>query len=421
MARAATRPGPPTLLFGVFGGGESSAENTTALLDDYIEAQGKVTPRFLFALDKEVWTDSQQAIVDYAIEKGYDYDVVYQTTPRTRDLKAVLDKAAISEKAEGDDAPLTQDILADTFLGRLFTAKESQLLFLWLDDADGNPDEYDQRVLTAAGDNGIVLLDVLNGLDHILVDGNGSGGDEPDPEDTGDGDGDGNAGGEDEGPTIEEISEWPERRIREYAKECELDEAVADKVGKDDLLAWIKGDLDDIAIAAKAEEPEDGGKAAEAPARGRRRGAAAKDEGDEAQTRVTPERAREIREEVEKEKPTSRRRGKTDPEPETEPEPPTGEDTGETAVDRLRDALTEWAVTVNDDADGADEAFVAVADALADVIIDRIAARIEREPETSEIRKEIAPPRPPGKPRKDGAAPVRRETAPTPPRRRRSG
>ena len=37
------------------------------------------------------------------------------------------------------------------------------------------------------------------------------------------------------------------------------------------------------------------------------------------------------------------------------------------------------------------------ADRIADIIIDRIAKRVESEPVDSEVRKQVAPPRPPGR------------------------
>lgn len=405
MARSASRPGPPSLLFGVFGQGEVAEENFTSMMDDYIEGQGKITPRFLFFLDKDMWTDTVAMIHAYVNEKGYEYDVVYDATPRAKALKDVLEGAANSEKAEGDDAPLTQDILADIFLGRLMTANDAVLLFLWAGDEDGV--EYDQRVLTVAGDNSVTALDVCEELNVIDIAPAANSDTEPEPaadepaaEPAGD-----------DGPSFEEISSWPERRIRDYTKECELDPELGDGAPVEALLKWLSDpdtSEDDVRKAmVEAAEPA---KPAGRRPRGRAAASAPAGDGDEAQTRVTPSRARQVREEIESE-PTGdraarrRQRPTDEAEPAAEPTPDTEGAAGE-GLTRLVAVLVDLGAAETDEEVA--EALATTADAFADVIIDRIAARVEQEPEGSDIRKEVAPPRPPGRTPKGGGAPTRR-------------
>lgn len=426
MPRRATRPGPPTLLLGVWGQGESSPENTTALLDDFIDGAGNVTPKFVVPLSTDDSSDGVLTVFDYAVEKGYDVTVVYTKKPASKALKEVL-VAATNEHVAAD--PITDDdrfTSTESAIGDHFTQllgkdpKDSRLLFLWAEDEQGEPDEDDQRVLAAVADCGVTALDLsqaLEVLDVAPAEPEPEAEPEPDTKDDPEPAGDGE-------PDFDTVKDWPIRRMKSHAKRiaaAEREEKVPDTPSDDDIDGMNKDAILDYLFPDDSGTPEPEPEPEPEKPSGRRRRTPAEPE--DAGKGVTSRRAKEIREDAEAEgKDTlagEKRRGRAaakaqEPE-ETPAEPAEGDDTGETgsdAVSRFREALGSWATALSEsDDEAADDAFVDVADSLADVIIDRIAARVNREPEDSAIRQEVAPKRPPGKPRKDGATPTRRRTA----------
>jgi len=432
MPRRATRPGPPTLLLGVWGQGETSQENVDALLDDFIDGAGKVTPKFLIPLTKDDTSDGVLNVFDYALGKGYEVTVVYTKKPQSKDLKDYLAQAtnehvALDPVTDDDRFESTENAVADHFAQLLSKdPDDARLLFLWAEE-DGEPDEDDQRVLAAVADCGVQALDLTQGLEALDVDPPAEGGDgEPAGDDNAEPAGDDDKGGEDE-PDFETVQAWPIRRIRSYAKKIaqqdrednvedvpsdeDLDDS--DKYNKDALLDYLFPE-DDGGKKDPEPEPEPPKKQTS----GRRPRTPAKDEGDE--KGITHERAREMREESEKDGTDStskNRRKAAASKPEKPADEPAGDGEGEDTWEPSS-ALLQAVTDLMPDLSPSDNEDVVVAGALktlmeefADTIIDRIAARVEKEPEGSDIRKEIAPPRPPGKPRKDGATPTRRRTA----------
>lgn len=396
MGRAARRPGPPTFLFGVWGEGETSPENIEALLSEHIEGLGDITPRFVIPCDKEITTDTHLAVFEFAEQNKYEIEVVQAAAPRVKALREMKDYASKVHEADDADNPI-EKVFAETLASK--APDNAQLLFLWAEE-DGEPIEDDQRVLFDCLDGGVVALDLTQGLDALGAEDGGDGGEPVDPPE---------ASGEGE-PEEATVRDWPVRRIRQHALDVQEERAKAkdydgpdadgiEEMGKNELLEFLF-------------PPED-----TKPARSRR--SSAKDEPADGDKGITPRRARQMREESEKEGTDSstknRRRAakETASKPQDEPEPPAeGEDTGETgsdALNRLIEAIETFADEKSTD-DDVREAIADAADAFADHIIDRIAARVEREPEGSAIRKEVSPPRPPGKPRKDGATPTRRRT-----------
>lgn len=428
MPRRGTRPGPPTLLLGVWGLGESTADNSAALLDDFLDGAGNVSPRFLVPLDKELTTDAITAVLDYAIEKDIPYEVIYERKPTTKALKTYIESAdkehQFDDKVEDDERfESTEDAIADNFVVLLSKKPDdARLLFLWAEE-DGEPDEDDQRVLAAVADCGVVALDLTQGLDVLDVgepepDGSSTpepekpakkaaakkAAAEPEPEPE---------GGEDD-PDYETVQSWPIRRIKTYAKQvAQADREDGDDTAPDDdaVDEMNKQALLDYLFPEDNPEPEP---EPEKPSGRRPRTPAKEEPAEDPEKGVTPRRARQMREETEAAggdtlAGTKRAARKTAAASEPEPE---GEDGGELspALLAMKEALVAM---VAEDATEEEQidALVDAADAFADHIIDRIAARVEKEPENSDIRKEVAPPRPPGKPRKDGATPTRRRTA----------
>lgn len=382
MPRTARRPGPPSYLFGIWGQGDTAEENIDALLSEHIEGLGEITPKFLIPLDKEITTDTQLAVVTFAEKNNYDVEVVQAAAPRTKALREVKDLATKIHEADDADNPI-EKVFADALAAK---GENGQLLFLWAEDDDQEPLEDDQRVLFACLDAGTTALDLTSGLDAL-------GAAEPeeestaapakkaptkaaakDPEPAADGE-------EPAEPAEEIVREWPLRRLRSFVLQAAAAEREVVGVDPDDVPSDedIKA-MDQEALLKWLYPPEDDGE-------------------------TTPE-----------------------PEPEADPEAPrsarqlrkaaeaAGEDTMEGSKKALRAAQEPaegdpGGSTALDDIPALIEAVVAeLGHLLADTIIDRIAARIESEPEGSATRKEIAPPRPPGKPRGDGAAPTRRRT-----------
>lgn len=412
MGRTARRPGPPSFLFGVWGEGETSQENIDALLGEHIEGLGDITPRFVLPCDKEITTDTHLAVFEFAKANEYAVEVVQAAAPRVKALREMRDYAEKTHEADDGDNPI-EKVFAQVLASK--APDDAQLLFLWAEDKDGEPVEEDQRVLFDCLDANVTALDLTQGLDALGSEGE-------DAEEGGDGDeaGADDADGDDD-PDESTVREWPIRRIRTHALEvaARRDEAGEDDLPDDDAINDM-GKTELLAFLYPAEaEPEK-------PARGRRGAKAAepaKDEPEEETKVVNPRRARQMREEGEKEGTDSstrnRRRGAAAKaeEPQDEPEATAeGDDTAEGGSDAL-DRLVEAVVALADLSDSTDAADDDIkdevrnfADAFADHIIDRIAARVEKEPEDSAIRQEVAPKRPPGKPRKDGATPTRRRT-----------
>jgi hypothetical protein len=416
MPRRGTRPGPPTLLLGVWGQGESTPDNVGALLDDFLEGAGNVSPRFLVPLDKELTTETITAVLDYAVEKDIPYEVVYERKPTTRALKTYIEGAAkehqFDDKVTDDDRfESTEDAIADNFAVMLGEKPDdARLLFLWAEDDKGDPDEDDQRLLAAVADCGVVALDLTQGLDVLDVGAADDGGEpEPEPEKPAKKAAAGKKTAAAKEEPVEEpedvdydtFKDWPIRRMKQHARKvaaADRRDGVEGAPSDDEVAEWGKDAIIDYLY------PEDDPAAAAEP-----EPEPAKDE------TITPRRARQMRESAEaegKDTLAAAKRGakKTAAASEPEPEGGDGTDGGGEALDRLVEAVEVLA-----DSDATEEevkdAVRDFADAFADHIIDRIAERVEKEPEKSAIREEIAPPRPPGKPRKDGATPTRRRTA----------
>lgn len=441
MPRRATRPGPPTLLLGVWGQGDSSPENIAALLDDFIDGAGNVTPKFLVPLDKELSSDAVLDTARYAIEKGYDVEVVYQEKPKTKVLKEICEAAVkehqFEETVDDDRFETTEDAIADNFTVLLAEKDDNaRLLFLWFEDADGEPDEDDQRLLAAVADCGVVALDLSQGLEVLDVapaedepaaepepekpaakkttatKKTAAAKEEPEPEPEGD----------DDEPDRATVGDWPIRRIRSYAKQAAQaeredgneapDDSEFDEMGKDVLLGWLFPDEGDEPEPEPAPAKKTAAK--KTTARETKR---TEDDPPAEDAPVSRRRATQIREDIEEDggskQKVARKAAAAAEEAQDEPEDAgEGDDTSDAALERFKDALAELSVAIRDDDTEAEDAgWVAFADAFADIVIERIAARVEKEPENSAVRKEIAPPRPPGKPRKDGATPTRRRTA----------
>lgn len=438
MPRPTRRPGPPSIYIGVWGAGDTTTENITALLDDFIEGLGEVTPRFVVPLEKELTTEPILDVANYALEKNYDLQVVFEKKPTTKVLKELLvaaSKEHVAEEADADavDFTPTGDAIADTLVAVLGDKPEdARLLFLWpADDASDQTVEDDERVLFAGVDSNIVVLDLTQGLDRLGADGDEddaapeepeeekpapakkaaakkTAAAKPDPEE----EPEEPADGTDLEP-IETVIPWPIRRMRSYAKEiaaADREEGIADTPTDDELDEFNKEAILDYLYPdrEKAADPEP--EPEEEP----------KDE------TITPRRARQMREasEADGTDSTTKNRAKAaaakkaaaaPEEPEAEPEaaaePESTVDDGEGHLEALVEAVNDLLEEFNRDPYD-DEAFSAAlvdaADAFADHIIYRIAKRVEREPEKAPYRTAIAPPRAPGKPRKDGEAPRRR-------------
>lgn len=405
MGRTARRPGPPSFLFGVWGEGETTAENIEALLSEHIEGLGEITPRFVIPCDKEITTDTHLAVFEFAQANEYAVEVVQAAQPRVKALREMRDYAEKVHEADDADNPI-EKVFADTLASK--APDNAQLLFLWAEE-NGEPIEEDQRVLFDCLDAEVVALDLTQGLDAL--------GSEDDGGDAAD-----DKGGkdEDDDPTEETVREWPIRRLRTHAKAvaAKRDEAGEKDVPSDEELDNLgKTELLDFLFPS---EPEP-----EKPARGRRtsKSTEAKPEPEPTDETITPRRARQMREESEKEGTDSttrnRRRGAARAAEQAQDGTDAGvegDDTAETgsdALERLVEAVVALADLSTDENASDDDIKTEVrnfADAFADHIIDRIAARVEKEPEDSAIRQEVAPKRPPGKPRKDGATPTRRRT-----------
>ena len=435
MPRRATRPGPPTLLLGVWGAGEATPENITAQLDDFIDGAGNVTPKFLVPLDKELTSDAVLATAQYAIEKGYALEVIYQSKPTTKVLKEILAEASkehqFDQQVTDDDRfTSTEDAIADNFAVLLGEkGDDARLLFLWAEDDKGEPDEYDQRVLAAVADCGVVALDLSAGLEVLDV---SPPEDEPEPEPEPEKPAKKTAAkktttaaepepeGDDE-PDFDTVKEWPIRRMKTHAKKiaaADREDNVEDVPTDDEIDDMRKEDvLDYLFPPGDGDEPEPEPEPTPAKKTAAKRTTKRTEEDPPAEDApVSGRRARQIREDIEEDggEPNSgaKRRGRAAAaeKPQDEPEPAAE---GGDSEDPRAAFLAAMDDSVNPDLSETEqnEALYDAIDALADVIIDRIAARVEKEPEGSAIRKEVAPPRPPGKPRKDGETPTRRRTA----------
>lgn len=394
MGRTARRPGPPSFLFGVWGEGETSPENIDALLSEFIEGLGDVTPRFLIPLDKEITTDTHIDIANWAIDNKYAVEVIEAAPVRTKALREIKQEADKVHPADDDKNPIAT-VFTEAVIAK---GENARLLFLWA-EVDGEPVEDDQRVLADVYDGGVACLDMTQGLD-VLAFGDDEGGEEgsdAEPE----------AASDD--PDEATVRDWTIRRVRTYAKTIAERRAEAGEkdVPTDEELDELdkEGLFDFLYPEAAAPEPE------KPKGRTRRTSKSTEPEPEpDGEKGFTRDRARQVREEVEKERAGGGRRGAQQPEDGAE-EPAEGDGTPGDGVERLRDALMTITLAITEqDEDAENEAWVEFADAFADVVIDRIAARVEKEPEGSAIRKEVAPPRPPGKPRKDGATPTRRRT-----------
>lgn len=399
--RPTRRPGPPSFYLGVWGGGDTTTENIKALLDDFIEGLGRVTPKFVVPLEKDLSTEAILDVAQYALDNDYELHVVYEKKPATKVLKEFLvaaSKEITAEEADGDSVPFepTESAIADTLVQAISDKPEqARLLFLWNAEGKDSEVEDDERVLYAAVDSGVAVLDLTSGLDAL-------GADPPAEDETGEGDpedktstpdGDDGDGGDME--PYETAKEWPVRRLKSYAKEIAaadrdegvegaLDDSEIDEMGKDDILSYL---YPERGQGKAKDEPEPESEEPEDPEKG-----------------ITPKRARQMREEIEKD----RTKGSTRKAAAAKEEPSEGDAAGE-GLTSLIEALV--ALGEAQDNEEVADALANAAEAFADILIDRIAARVEREPEGSPVRKEVAPPRPPGKPKADGSAPTRRRTA----------
>ena len=359
MPRTVTRPGPPSILLGVWGQGDIENENATALIEDYIKGRGDVTVKVLLPLDKDLTSDGVGVVFDVmSAHPEWEIQVIQTAVPRTKVLKEIKEGAAKTIES----AP---DTIEEDFLKALSGARDARLLFLWAEDAEGEPLEDDQRLLASVIDAGIECLDLTSGLESLGLDAEPvEEGEEPEsepetPEETVEETPEEPAA---DAPSEEEIRGWAERRLRKYAVECGMDKAESDALKKPALLAWIFEE--DESPADGPQEP------AEAPA-------------DDAPARP----AREVRKALEEAK-----------------------EAKEAAAEEVEDdeAQTEASFVLTVSAVSAAEAF---GNLVADVIIERLAQRISQEPEGSAMRAEVSPPRPPGRTRSDGSAPTRRRTA----------
>jgi hypothetical protein len=209
--------------------------------------------------------------------------------------------------------------------------------------------------------------------------------------------------------TYEIASEWPTRKLRAWALDVDIhgEDALTSKqtddMSKDDILDYFFPEDGDEPANAPDPEPEP-------PKAARKRTTPPQ----EAKVLTGRQRAVQVREEAEEAtgeevtRPAARK---------TAAKATAGE--GRVRAQKAKDAvLADEALDRLSGRDG-DEAqadptleFVRLyANEIADIIIDRIAARVEAEPVDSAVRKEVAPPRPPGRPRADGEAPVRRTVA----------
>lgn len=405
MARTARKPGPPTVVFGVYGQGEASIESMTALLDDYIEGlggEGEITPKFVIPISKAETTATIQDLVTYIEEAGYTYEGLFvDPFGRIKVLKEIGEGATKTTKV---------DDIGDALADRLGKATEARLLFLWADDADGNPLEEDQEVLFKSMDEGVVALDLTGGLEEIPNEEPSESAEDEDAEvDTGE---DEAAESEYDGPGFEEVDSWPVRKVRSFALDEEmhgtrvLTSDQTSDMTKDEILAHF------------FPEEFDGGEEEPAPAP-KKAARSTPSTSAAGPARDSKTRARQVREDKEEEteeevtRPAARKAAAAAKK--TAAAPATGaarvraqkaEDAEE--AEKVFDRL-EKGRTGNDEAQA--DPFLATiemyGDLLADIIIDRIAERVKAEPEDSAVRKEIAPTRPPGRPRADGKAPVR--------------
>ena len=225
MGRTARRPGPPSFLFGVWGQGETSQENVDALLSEFIEGLGEVTPRFLIPLDKDITTATHLAVVTFAEENKFAIEVVQAAPPRTKALREVKEIADKVHEAEGDDI---EGAFIDALAAK--APDNSRMLFLWAEDEKTEePLEDDQRVLFKGFDADVIALDLTQGLDVLGSDAEdgGEGGGDDAADDTGD--------GTDGEPPEAEVREWPIRRLRKYVLEVAAAEREADGVDPNDV------------------------------------------------------------------------------------------------------------------------------------------------------------------------------------------
>lgn len=409
MVRTARKPGPPTVVFGVYGQGEASIESMTALLDDYIEGLGGeegVTPKFVIPISKAETTATIQDLVTYIEDAGYTYEGLFvDPFGRTKVLKEIGDGATKTTKI---------DDVGDALADRLGKASEARLLFLWADDADGNPLEEDQAVLFKCMDEGVVALDLTGGLEEIPNEEPSESAEDEDAEvDTGEDEAADDAESEYDGPGFDEVEGWPVRKVRSFALDEEmhgsrvLTSDETSEMTKEEILAHF------FPEEYEGDEEEEPAPAPKKATRSTPSTAAA------GPARDSKTRARQVREDAEEEtgeevtRPAARKAAAAAKK--TAAAPATGaarvraqkaEDAKE--AERVFDRL-EKGRTGNDEAQANPllEMVREFADEFADIIIDRIAERVKAEPEDSAVRKEIAPTRPPGRPRADGKAPVR--------------
>jgi hypothetical protein len=361
VPRTSSRPpANPVVTLAVFGQGETSAENIDALLNDLLDGFGEDADIvFEFPIDPDATTATIKEVLEWASpanpQEGVDslpYRVFEVAEPKTKGLREI--EADADEVRKFSEFTELADVLTKAGQGN----NEARLLFLW----DDSEPALDQQVLWACLDAGVACLDLTNGLEDIEGSDGATAAAAPDPTQV---------------AIPDDFEKWAIRRMRKWVSDngFATKEDVA-KFTKDDCLEAVGiGGTDTPAETPKpagrgrrgaaAAEPE-----AAAPARGRGRGRAAAQEAA------------------------------------AEPTEPDGGTIEDEAVQLFVDALVDLGVDQTE-ADAVGQ----LVESLADIIINRIADRVEREPEGSAVRKEISPPRPPGKPRNDGATPTRRRTA----------
>jgi len=373
VPRSSSRPSAnPVVTLAVFGQGETDEKNIDALLTDAIDAYEKdgAEVRFIFPVGKDETTETVKTVLDWVDPPNpqdgdpdpLPYDVIQVADPKTKGLREIADGA--NKVHEVKAFTELADILSKANTGD----NQATLLFLW---DDSEPDA-DQKVLWACHDAGIDCKDFIKGMADLQF---GEGDD--DRKAAGDGD--------EKAEPPDDFATWPIRRARTWVKDNGYMTAAEVKSATMDEL------LEALGIEGDNNEPEP-----EKPARGRGRSrAAAKDKDDEPPAEPAEEpRGRGRRATVAKD---------------AEADKDTGEIT-ETPAARIAAGVADLLDEKTDD-DGMVSAAQDVLDAVVEAVLDAIAARVEKEPEDSAVRKAVAPPRPPGRPRGDGEAPTRRRSS----------
>jgi hypothetical protein len=379
---------------GVYGQGETSSENLNALLDDLIQGLGEITPVFLVPLGKDYLTPAVQAVIDYALEKGYTYKAIHsEPVGRLKALKTASDAAAELVKVES---------VPQELLDRLVKAREARLLFFWLDDPDANEDE--QRLLNAVLAEGVTCLDVAGGMEPIAPDDPEEGDDSAEDTAPEAGEADSDAPDATETPESGELepedpsdpnyavaSTWPARRLKEFMVSIGYTDDDHPETG---IAAQIEANLGTTVVNANNMLKllyED-----EHTAEPTMPGPATPEGEDRADT---PAGARAIREEIEAEgkEPNAARIAELKAEA-------AALKTATPAADEAQ------AMSPVSDLQGVDVGAVghviatAIAESLADLIVDKVIERLRAralEAPKDDIVRDLVPPRRPGRPRNE--------------------